>query len=246
MRPDTHLTPGCPWYALSELRLPNVDWCETQRCAWVVEPANAWSNLAYLAVGVALWWAARNSSSPQLRFFAPAAVLVGLASGIYHASYSFVLQILDFFGMYVFCYLLLTLNLRRLGLLEAADWRRRLWQLVAATTALTVALDFLEVPIQGVVLLLIAAIVASELWIRRREPSFGIAWFALAMALIGAGAVFSLLDVTRTWCDPGHAFLQGHALWHVLSALCLFAVFFHYRQFESRLGGAQEPEISST
>ena len=47
--------------------------------------------------------------------------------------------------------------------------------------------------------------------------------------------MFSLLDVTRTWCLPGHAYLQGHAIWHVLSALCLLALYFHYTQFEETL-----------
>jgi hypothetical protein len=28
---------------------------------------------------------------------------------------------------------------------------------------------------------------------------------------------------------------EGHAIWHVLSALCLFAAYFHYRQFEPEL-----------
>ena len=41
-----------------------------QRCSWVVEPANTWSNLAYLVVGVVIYFAARRSPSPQLRFFA--------------------------------------------------------------------------------------------------------------------------------------------------------------------------------
>ncbi len=236
MRPDVHLEPGCPWYGLSELRLPNVDWCELQRCAWVVEPANTWSNLAYVIVGVALWSLTRRSSSPHLGFFAPAAILVGVASGIYHASYTFALQILDFLAMYVFCYLLITLNLRRLGVLGADDWRRRFWQLVAGTTVLTVAVDFLEVPIQGLVFVLILTIVGTEIRIQRRGGGGELRSFALAMALIGAAAVFSALDVTRTWCDPTHPFLQGHAVWHVLSALSLFAIFFHYRQFEEQLG----------
>jgi hypothetical protein len=221
---------------LSELRLPNVDWCEMQRCSWVVEPANTWSNLAYLAVGLVLYAAARHSPSPHLRFFAPAAVGVGLASGIYHASYSFALQILDFLGMYVFCYLLLTLNLRRAGLLGSRDWWRRFWQLVAATTLLTVLLDFLEVPIQLLVFVLVLAIVGSEVWLRSRDRSAGFGSFVLAMALIAAAGVFSLLDVTRTWCLPSHAYLQGHAIWHVLSAFGLLASYFHYRQFEEKLG----------
>ncbi len=206
-----------------------------QRCAWVVEPANTWSNLAYVLVGFGLFAVARDSPSPHLRAFAPAAIAVGVASGIYHASYTFVLQILDFLGMYVFCYLLLTLNLRRLGLLGPDDWWRRFWQLVAGTTVLTVALDFLEVPIQGLVFLLIVAIVASELWIWRRGQGAALRFFGLSMGLIFAGAVFSVLDLTRAWCDPMHPFLQGHAVWHVLSALCLFVAFFHYRQFESEL-----------
>lgn len=237
MRPETHLEPGCPWYGLSELRLPNVDWCEAQRCATVVAPANTWSNLAYLLVALLLWWLARRSTAPQLRFFAPAAAIVGIASLIYHASYTFVLQVLDFLGMYVFCYLLITLNLRRLGVLRPDDWRRRFWQLVFGTTLLTVAVDFLEVPIQGLVFLLIVAIVATELWLRRRGPTRSPHWFALALALLSAGAAFSILDVTRRWCDPTHPILQGHAFWHVLSALSLVAAYLYYRQFEELLGG---------
>ncbi len=235
MRPDVHLAPGCPWYGLSELRLPNVDWCEAQRCAWVVEPANTWSNLGFVAVGLALVWLARDLRSAHLRAFGPAAIVVGLCSGIYHASYTFVLQILDFAGMYVFCFLLLTLNLRRLGWLDRERWRLRFVQLVLVTTALTVAVDFLEVPIQGIVLALILALVASELWLARHRRGVAMGAFAVAMGLLTAAAVFSALDVTRTWCHPAHAFLQGHALWHVLSAACLFAAFFHYRQFDPAL-----------
>lgn len=236
MRGGAHLSPGCPWYGLSELRLPNVDWCEAQRCAWIVEPANTWSNLAYLAVGALLWWLARDSPSRMLRLFGPAAAIVGLCSGIYHASYTFVLQVLDFFGMYVFCFLLLTLNLARLGWLAPGALRRRFAQLVVGTTALTVAVDFLGVPIQGIVLLLIVAIVASELWLQRRANPVPLPFFLLAMGLIGAAAAFSVLDVTRTWCDPSHPFLQGHAIWHVLSAASLLAAYLHYRQLEPALG----------
>ena len=58
----------------------------------------------------------------------------------------------------------------------------------------------------------------------------------MGLALLATAGVFSLLDVTRTWCDPAHPYLQGHAIWHVLSALCLFVLYFHYRQFEDVLG----------
>jgi hypothetical protein len=132
------------------------------------------------------------------------------------------------------------LNLRRLGRLAPGAWLRAFWLLVAGTTLLTVALDFLGVPIQGIVFVLIVTIAASEAWLSRRAPGASHGMFLLALALIAAGGVFSALDVTRTWCDPWHPYLQGHAFWHVLSALCLFAAYFHSRQFEPQLGdGAQ-------
>lgn len=235
MRPDVHLEPGCPWYRLSELRLPNVDWCETQRCSWVVEPANAWSNVAYLVIGIALIALARPSPSAHVRTFGPAAIVVGLASGIYHASYTFVLQILDFAGMYVFLGLLIAATLRRAGWLRADVWRRRYVQGVLAMTVLTAAFDFTGLPIQALVFVGIVAVVAAEVRLSLRDPKAHLGALAASAGLMACAGVFSLLDVTRTWCLPDHAFLQGHAIWHVLSAFGLLAAFFHYRQFEGAL-----------
>jgi hypothetical protein len=205
----------------------------------VVEPANAWSNLGYVAIGIALIWLARGSRSAMLRAFGPAAIVVGVSSGVYHASYTFVLQILDFFAMYVLCYLLLAVNLRRLGALGPRSWIAAYAALVAGTTALTVAADFAGIRIQWIVFALIVAIVASELLLRARAAAspYAMRWFVLAIAAIAAGGVFSALDVTRTWCDPHHPFLQGHAIWHLLSAACLAFAYLHYRQFESDLDG---------
>jgi hypothetical protein len=240
VRPEVRLEPGCPWYGLSELRRPNVDWCELQRCSWIVEPANTWSNLSYLLVAVVLFAAARRSPSPHVRAFAPAAAFVGLASGIYHASYTFALQILDFAGMYVFCALMLTLAARRAGWIGPERWRGVLLGGVAAATALTVLADFTGLPIQLLVFALIVAIVVLELRLARATPGPGstpprLRAFSLGMLSIGAGSIFSLLDVSRLWCWPAHPFLQGHAIWHLLSALSLLACYAHYRQFESEL-----------
>ena len=237
MRADAHLEPGCPWWSLSELRVPNVDWCETQQCSWVVEPANTYSNLAYILVGLVLYVLVRRCSSDHLRAFAPAAITVGVASGIYHASYTFVLQILDFVGMYVFLGLLLTLTARRAGWLSAENWRRYFVQGVVGLTGFTVALDFLEVPIQAIVFLMMLVVVVGEVRLQRSATDTSLASLGVAVALLTAAGAFSFLDVTRTWCLPDHPFLQGHAIWHVLSATSLLACFHYYRQFEDQLAG---------
>jgi len=44
----------------------------------------------------------------------------------------------------------------------------------------------------------------------------------------GFTLLFTLEYVTRLWCDPADHWLQGHAVWHVLSALSLYVLFLFY------------------
>src|SRR6476469_2090017 len=99
--------PSSPWYTLSEMRRPNVKWCEGQNNSWIIEPANTWSNLAYLIVGFILLQKARKDQSKGLKAYGPVLIALAFCSGIFHTSYTFVFQILDFFGMYLLTYLML-------------------------------------------------------------------------------------------------------------------------------------------
>jgi hypothetical protein len=230
------LDPACPWYPLKKVRLPHVKWCEEQLCAWVEEPANTWSNLGYILLGVLMWRMARGLKSRCLRFYGPASVVVGVSSLVYHASNNFILQVFDFFGMYVFCYLLIMINLLRLGRWTTAHPFRRFWLWTLATTAGTVALDDTGMPIQGIVLLLVFVIIGTEVACRRRAgPTYRLTYFFLSMALMGIALVFSILDHERILCDPQNHWLQGHALWHLIAAVALLASFIHHRQFDAEL-----------
>lgn len=234
------IPPGCPWHELSAYGLPNVNWCETPLCAYVNEPANAWSNLAYVLVGVLIALGMRGERALLLRRFAPTVAIVGICSGIYHASNVHLTQILDFFGMYLFCYLLLAINLQRLGVLASSWVGAFFWGAVLGTTALTVPLVRIGFPIQSLIALLTLSIVSSELvqFFRTRKErgqGYPLRWFFLSFGLLNAGAVFSALDVSRTWCNPQSHVLQGHAIWHVLSAFSLGAAFLHYRRFDAEL-----------
>jgi hypothetical protein len=233
----TPIPPGCPWHALSQYGLPNVNWCEETLCAAVNEPANAYSNLAYLLVAVAMWAWARPLRAPALRQFAPAAAIVGVGSFVYHASNVYLTQVLDFLGMFVFCYLLLLLNFQRLGWLGARGFARALPICVLVSTALTAVLSRVGFPIQALIATLILAIIATEALLRRRAV-YPMGHFALSFAVLTAGAVCSALDLSRTVCDPSSHLLQGHAVWHVLSALSLLFAFLHYRQFDGQLAKA--------
>jgi len=227
--PIVPLEAGCPWEPFSSLWLPNVRWCEAQLCSVVVEPANTWSNLAYVFAGLALLWLGARQHDRTLRIFGAAEIVVGISSLVYHMSFSGILQVLDFFGMYVFTNLLLGLNLVRSGALS----RSRFWPVYAgsvlALTALTVALRFTPFPIQGIVFVLILGIVATELR-QHTAPPAGRRWFFASLATLTVAAGFSAADVTGVFCDPENHFVQGHAIWHVLGAISLVFAAFHYRR----------------
>jgi len=214
------LPAGCPWSGFTP---PNVDWCEREACAWIVNPADSWSNLAYLLGALAIWWIARRSARSDLAHFAPASGAVGVFSFAFHASYTWLLQFFDYVGMFVFVGLVIARNAVRLGWLAAASERQFWLAFVAAASACLPPLFHAGVPIQATMLVLILASVAQELalwWRAAPAERSGYASYWAALAALGAAAAFSLADVTRAWCDPA-ALWQGHALWHLLSAAAL-------------------------
>ena len=137
---------GCPW---SGFRQPNVNWCEAELCSWITNPADTWSNLAYIALALVMWLDARKRGSRTLAMFGPASFITGLFSFAYHASYTFFLQFFDFVGMFVFALLVVTLNLRRAGLLSAR--RQLLFYLGSVTlfSALVPPMFYMGLPIQS-------------------------------------------------------------------------------------------------
>jgi len=227
------LPPGCPW---SGWRPPNVDWCEEELCGWIVNPADTWSNLAYVALGLWMWRAAVRGGHRHVLHFGPAGAFVGVASFAYHMSYTYALQILDFVGMFVFCFTVLAANTRRMGWVTS---ERGMWGVlgggVLVFTALVPPLFENGIPIQSLVGVLIAAALGQEAVLRARaaEPAAYGPYLA-GLAFLAGGALFSLLDLTRTWCDPTDHWLQGHALWHVLTAVALACLY----RFYERLGPA--------
>jgi len=217
------LPPGCPWSGFTP---PNVNWCEEELCAWIVNPADTWSNLLYLVLGALMWREAHRRRSASLAAFGPASIALGVSSFLFHASYTWMLQFFDYVGMFLFCFCVLALNARRLGWIAARHQVAAMLVGVAAASALVPPLFHRGFPIQVVVLVLVLAMIGQEVWLLRRDGALPAhRWWGAALALLVAAAVFSVLDLTRVWCDPSDHWLQGHALWHLLSAASLYAIF---------------------
>jgi len=233
------LAPGCPWTELNHaLGQPNIKWCEAAQCSWITEPANTWSNLAYLAAALLMFAWARRDPRASIRLMPAAVAFLGACSFAYHASSTFALQVFDFLGMFGVLFLLLVLNLIRRGSLPPSRGPRVYAALVLAGLALVFAGRALALPYQGLIAVLALLAVGSELTVPPAGRPASYRDFAAALALMLLAATFSALDLSRVWCDPEDHLLQGHAAWHLTSAAALVFVFRHYAALGSGLAGA--------
>lgn len=225
--------PACPWTPLREWGgLPNVKWCEETLCSWVAEPANTWSNVAFLVTALVLFVVTRKETNRTERFWPTATFWVGVSSLVYHASVTFVLQVFDFFGMYFFFGLVLLLNLVRLEVLAKERLFKALWTSIIGLTVFTVVVAKVGLPVQGIVFVMLLAGVATEVLATMKRKT-QVRWFLAALVTIVVAAGFSGSDVSRRWCDPHDHVFQGHAIWHVLNAVGIGLAFVHYRQFKA-------------
>lgn len=229
-----------------------ANFCEAARIGWVKQPANALSNVGFVAAGLAIAWRARR---PELlgdtlpRFpglvtgLACIVVLLGPASAAMHATQSSLGGLLDVTSMYLVA-----------GFAAAyasTRWWQRdsvfFWQLFLLLVAgcELIGLWDREIPVVHFagnaafgLLLVIAVGVETRLWRRgraRADLRFGSA--ALASMLLA----FTIWNLSQHgWCDPD-SLLQGHAAWHLLGAVAAYFLFRLYaseRTSDVPVGGA--------
>lgn len=228
---------SCPWSFLT----PSViDFCEANRCAWIVEPANSTSCSAFVLAGLYLLRRARRDGADGLlRLMGPMAVSIGVFSVALHGTMTLVGGFLDLMSMYLLATMMLLLSVQRLG--HAVG----LGHYLAANGAL--ALAHILAPRAGVPLFggLIAAFAVLELvlW-RRGRRTVDYRWFwATAAIFLGSLGVWAL-DISRTLCAP-ESWLQGHAIWHCGCAASTVTLYFYFRQFNGPSRLSRSPATSN-
>ncbi|MBE9030161.1 ceramidase domain-containing protein [filamentous cyanobacterium LEGE 11480] len=215
-------------YALQDLPRLAPEFCEAVLEQWIAQPANAWSSLAYCGVGGWLWLKRQRQDPRMLQFMGPIAIAIGVSSFAYHALYIAIAHFFDLLSMFFFSTLILVFNLVRAKLVS-----RRLqlpfWSgvLLLSTFALGFSLDV------GRALfgLGVALALGFELLLFVRRDPIRYRDFAIGLGLFLVAFVIWNLDLHQIICDPNNHFLQGHAIWHILTALSLVFITQFYRQF---------------
>lgn len=205
--------------------------------------ANTWSNLAYVVVGlyvIGLAWgdtrqlsdvdASYLTSTPALgALFGIACCYLGIGSGLFHASLLRWGQQVDVAAMYAPLVVLIAVNLGRLKPRLGAV---RVWPLLVILTGVTCVLLFVYkwsvssrvvLPLLSLTILLF---VIRDLFTTRRPRV--LLWIPASFALTFLAVWCREADISGRFSSPD-AVLQGHAVWHLLTAGALACLYSYHR-----------------
>jgi hypothetical protein len=220
---------GCPWESYARAR--DVG-CEPDLCAWIVHPAEAWSNLAFFAVaGLLVVRYGRADGGLPIAWFPWIVGAIGVGSMAFHASMTHWLHAADVAAIFLFTGFLLAAYLQHAGLTDPSHFFACFLALVLGGALLAFAdprLGWIGIAAQGV----------SILWLAWRVPAPGPRRdLVAAIALNQLAAVALWLDKGRVACVRGalaHV-VQPHSFWHILSALSLLFFYTYERGIEHAL-----------
>ena len=206
----------CYW---SDFTPQHYLYCERQLCGWLQQPANTWSNIGYLIAALMIL----RSSQPKLEknFFFWTTFVLFIGSTFFHLSGTHLGKMLDVGAM-------LTLSM---GICSLSVHRYYQWPVKKIVsfffTGLTLSLIFLYLFDIGNIpfsLEILIAVILEVRMIRENRSLLQPKLLLLACGIEFVAAIFLLLDITRTWCDPDNHLINGHAVWHLLSALAIYVV----------------------
>jgi hypothetical protein len=205
--------------------------------------ANTWSNLAYvylgfliIAIGFGDWTRKRDPEDgfiaavpPFSIFFGAACCLLGIGSGIFHASMTRWGQQLDVVSMYLPLLALIAALASRflprigrvptwpftifLALLVYLVLYRYKWEMSATRT------------LGSLILILVLLAAPVRIFTRSR---FSLSWLVSALALFWIAYGCRALDIAGRFSGPDD-WWQGHSVWHLLTALSLGCAYLCFR-----------------
>lgn len=224
--------------------------CETNRMNEIIrQPANTWSNFGYLAVGLfALTLAvhdyknkSRRQSANFLVQYPMFSLLYGLSclylfigSFLFHASLTEYFQRLDQSGLLSVVIMLLALNFYKLApyFRKKGEWKNlhAVAMIAAVVCNVLIFRWLLSIDINVLFPVLLLMVIASGLFytFKIRNRSFFLNYMYAAFLLMFLAGGIWILDRSHTLCNPD-SMLQGHALWHLLTAVSMFFIYLYYR-----------------
>ncbi len=235
--------PGAPHPCVAEADC----YCEAARTGWIRQPANTWSCLAGVLVGLGI--AASAGGGKDMTRAGPGAnrmradpfypalyacivVYSGIGAAFFHASLTDWGGKLDMASMVLSFGFWLAYNVTRARDLTRGRFLALFLGLAAVLLVPRVVFGVLGLEIFAG---LVAAVLVSEVLVARSPLRIERRWLWIGLALyLPALLVWWLSLSGHPLCDPA-SLLQGHAVWHVITALSPAALYLYFRDGE--IGG---------
>ena len=231
MKPDRESMPElCAWQAYPE---PTIAFCETRTCEFPSEPANAWSNLAYVFVGIYVLVLVRRERRWPLWPAGVTSIGIGIGSFAFHAFPTFYTEYADLTAMYLLSIFLLSIQMYRIF-----RWRPQQAVLFYAVIVAFSTVGLWVGKNTGIAIFGTQVVLAtlSEIVLYRRAKSEQVAvdytHFWTTVGAFVLSLAFWVLDLSGLVCDPHDHLWQGHAAWHIINSTCLYFLFCYARQFD--------------
>ncbi len=226
--------------------MPDDCFCEKLRPGPIRQPVNTWTSLSFVLLGLAVM-AIANVDASRSSLDSPssggkitatpvysviygfAAVVIGLGGTFYHASMSLLGLWFDLMGMYLFANFMVLYNISRLGHLGPTPFV--LWYVIANLAGALLLVVRPDVGRHGFGLILLVALVSDAAVRRKMDLIVDTRLLLGAIGLFLIAFLIWTLDLARVVCSP-ESWLQGHGLWHILTAAAVGLVYLYFRSEE--------------
>ncbi len=212
---------NCPW---SFLAPQEYNFCETQLCGWVNQPANTLSNVGYLIIAILIF--RHKTLEKRLRnFFAGSLFFLFLGSVFFHGTGSVAGKMTDVSAMFIISMGILSLSIQRF-----TGWSQTKVQLFYGV-GLALSLAFLFILKFGNVLFLAEILLAVIFEIRAQQSgrvSMEKKYFAYSIASLILSMIIWWLDMKKILCWPDQHWFSGHGIWHILTGVAMGLLYLSY------------------
>jgi hypothetical protein len=213
--------------------------CEAPSLTGLVEPVDSITSLAFVVAGaLALfaWFRFSNKTREKtlVLAFAITFAFIGASSFFYHGTLSYLGQFLDVFSMYIFAILLLCAALVRRGAV-------RLSYVIVLFIVLNISFGLLQYYFPDARRIVFGLLLIPGLLLEQQPRTTGHAWFSkptrpfyIGVGCLTIGYVFWFLDQSNLFCFH-QSIIQGHAIWHIFTAIGAYMVIIHYRNTSHKI-----------
>lgn len=219
---------SCPWDSCDPA---TIEFCERRLCAWVAEPANAYTSLTKTLVGLVILWSCRTKRD-ALVAIGVAAFFQGFFGFALHATGAFWGEALDVSGMFTISGLFLVFALRRLY-----GWSNRRVILVflsLVAVSVSILLTYRPSGIAVFTTQIVAWVILEIRLYRAQGATTDYRYFKLLVVTFAIAFAAWIPDITRIVCNPDNHIFNLHSLWHVLTSLVIYWFYRYQTQFRKR------------